>query len=232
VAFSITDDADLTGSGSGGGIKGGAAGSNSNGNGSGSNSSIANSAYMSEAQRAAAQLMARQLAAAKEASDLELIQQLARAEGGLEDFDEYAADDRTDDDISKLLAAHKQGAGGGGLATSELTSELLALEALEKELGLDDLKLYGHSASASAAGSAYSSPAPGAGSDWGFSTNANTHGSPGVTPHTPSPTLAPGGGSSTPSVSGEVNIGHAEEDDEDDFDELEHYLESLSVAKN
>ncbi len=133
-------------------------------------------------------------------SNEDLIQQLARAELG-DTADEFDEDARAGDDISRLLLRGAGAASASSAAAAELTSELLALEALEKELGLADLSYMKSAASG-----------PG-------------------TPATPAAVVgtSPAAGFATATTAATPLSTHTSA--EEDFDELEQYLESLSAGK-
>ena len=139
--------------------------------------------HFSGAGADAASLELQRLAAQKEdrerSADMDLIQQLAKAQKSLDGEEEQSDDDV--DDIDRVLLA--QAASKSDTAVQELNSELQALEDLEKELGLDDLGV--------------------------LSTNL-----------TPSKA---GGDLSVPATTTAENA-----QDDDDFDELEKYLESIT----
>ena len=135
-------------------------------------------------------------------SDLDLIMQLARAE---EDSSSGAGAGGSGAVDSLLPPPPSSGAGSIGASSSSdaistANDELQALEDLEKELGLDDLNLFGSSKSTGASGDDGKGASTG-GSSFGGAAGGSS-----------------GGGSSAAKLTTE----------DDDLDDLEKYLQSLS----
>lgn len=148
-------------------------------------------------------------------SDIDLIKQLAELEGGSSDLldasteEGYFAANRSD---TTGHSGFQSSAGG--------TSELQALEDLEKELGLDSLLLFGTSNNSTTSG----------GSSSNASAKAKESAAGPMSPSDPPPHL-PVAGRETPIGSSEKS--NAGDDvNFDNLDELESYLQSLGTPSS